>query len=156
VYSWILGRLNTASWSEVSLLAPYALLASLVILFHRRTLDVMRLGDAEASSVGIRPQVVRLIVIIAASLGTAAAVSVSGLIAFVGLIVPHTVRLLAGSSNRIVLPLSVMFGAAFLMSVDLLGRTIASPAEVPIGVITAFCGAPFFVVVLRSSRRSLV
>ncbi|MEO2124290.1 MAG: iron ABC transporter permease, partial [bacterium] len=155
VYSWILGRLNTASWSEVSLLAPYALLASLVILFHRRTLDVMRLGDAEASSVGIRPQVVRLIVIIAASLGTAAAVSVSGLIAFVGLIVPHTVRLLAGSSNRIVLPLSVMFGAAFLMSVDLLGRTIASPAEVPIGVITAFCGAPFFVVVLRSSRRSL-
>ena len=155
MYSWILGRLNTASWSEVSLLAPYALLASLVILFHRRTLDVMRLGDAEASSVGIRPQVVRLIVIIAASLGTAAAVSVSGLIAFVGLIVPHTVRLLAGSSNRIVLPLSVMFGAAFLMSVDLLGRTIASPAEVPIGVITAFCGAPFFVVVLRSSRRSL-
>ena len=155
VYSWILGRLNTASWSEVSLLAPYALLASLVILFHRRTLDVMRLGDAEASSVGIRPQVVRLTVIIAASLGTAAAVAVSGLIAFVGLIVPHTVRLLAGSSNRIVLPLSVMFGAAFLMFVDLLGRTIASPAEIPIGVITAFCGAPFFVVVLRSSRRSL-
>ena len=155
VYSWILGRLNTASWDEVSLLTPYALLASLVILLHRRTLDVMRLGDAEASSVGIRPQLVRLIVISAASLGTAAAVSVSGLIAFVGIIVPHTVRLLAGSSNRIVLPLSMMFGASFLMFVDLLGRTIASPAEIPIGVITAFCGAPFFVVVLRSSRRSL-
>ena len=155
VYSWILGRLNTASWDEVSLLTPYALLASLVILLHRRTLDVMRLGDAEASSMGIRPQLVRLIVISAASLGTAAAVSVSGLIAFVGIIVPHTVRLLAGSSNRIVLPLSMMFGASFLMFVDLLGRTIASPAEIPIGVITAFCGAPFFVVVLRASRRSL-
>ena len=155
VYSWILGRLNTASWDEVSLLTPYALLASLVILLHRRTLDVMRLGDAEASSVGIRPQLVRLIVISAASLGTAAAVSVSGLIAFVGIIVPHTVRLLAGSSNRIVLPLSMMFGASFLMFVELLGRTIASPAEIPIGVITAFCGAPFFVVVLRASRRSL-
>ena len=155
VYSWILGRLNTASWDEVTLLTPYALLASLVILLHRRTLDVMRLGDAEASSVGIRPQLVRLIVISAASLGTAAAVSVSGLIAFVGIIVPHTVRLLAGSSNRIVLPLSMMFGASFLMFVDLLGRTIASPAEIPIGVITAFCGAPFFVVVLRASRRSL-
>ena len=155
VYSWILGRLNTASWDEVSLLTPYALLASLVILLHRRTLDVMRLGDAEASSVGIRPQLVRLIVLSAASLGTAAAVSVSGLIAFVGIIVPHTVRLLAGSSNRIVLPLSMMFGASFLMFVDLLGRTIASPAEIPIGVITAFCGAPFFVVVLRASRRSL-
>ena len=126
-----------------------------MILLHRRTLDVMRLGDAEASSVGIRPQLVRLIVIIAASLGTAAAVAVSGLIAFVGLIVPHTVRLLAGSSNRIVLPLSMMFGAAFLMFVDLVGRTIASPTEIPIGVITAFCGAPFFVVVLRSNRRSL-
>ena len=155
VYSWILGRLNTASWDEVTLLTPYALLASLVILLHRRTLDVMRLGDAEASSMGIRPQLVRLIVISAASLGTAAAVSVSGLIAFVGIIVPHTVRLLAGSSNRIVLPLSMMFGASFLMFVDLLGRTIASPAEIPIGVITAFCGAPFFVVVLRASRRSL-
>ena len=126
-----------------------------MILLHRRTLDVMRLGDAEASSVGIRPQLVRLIVIIAASLGTAAAVAVSGLIAFVGRIVPHTVRLLAGSSNRIVLPLSMMFGAAFLMFVDLVGRTIASPTEIPIGVITAFCGAPFFVVVLRSNRRSL-
>ncbi len=155
VYTWILGRLNAASWDEVSLLAPYAFLASLLILIHRRTLDVMRLGDVEASSLGIRPQLVRLVVICAASLGTAAAVSVSGLIAFVGLIVPHTVRLLAGTSNRIVLPLSILFGAAFLIVVDLLGRTMASPAEIPIGVITAFCGAPFFVVVLRSSKRAL-
>ena len=93
--------------------------------------------------------------IFAASLGTAASVSVSGLIAFVGLIVPHTVRLLGGTSNRIVLPLSILYGAAFLMLVDLLGRTVSSPAEIPIGVITAFCGAPFFVIVLRSSRRAL-
>ena len=155
VYSWILGRLNTASWDEVSLLAPYALLSTLLILIYRRTLDVMRLGDVEASSVGIRPQLVRLVVICAASLGTAAAVAVSGLIAFVGLIVPHTVRLLAGASNWIVLPLSILFGAAFLILVDLLGRSLASPAEIPLGVITAFCGAPFFVVVLRSSKRTL-
>ena len=155
VYSWILGRLNTASWDEVSLLAPYALLSTLLILIYRRTLDVMRLGDVEASSVGIRPQLVRLVVICAASLGTAAAVAVSGLIAFVGLIVPHTVRLLAGASNRIVLPLSILFGAAFLVLVDLLGRSLASPAEIPLGVITAFCGAPFFVIVLRSNKRTL-
>ena len=93
--------------------------------------------------------------ICAASLGTAAAVAVSGLIAFVGIIVPHTVRLIAGASNRVVLPLSLLYGAAFLVAVDLLGRTLASPAEIPIGVITAFCGAPFFVVVLRTSKRSL-
>ena len=155
VYSWILGRLTTASWDEVSLLAPYALVSTLLILVYRRALDVMRLGDVEASSVGIRPQLVRLVVICAASLGTAAAVAVSGLIAFVGLIVPHTVRLLAGASNRIVLPLSILFGAAFLVLVDLLGRSLASPAEIPLGVITAFCGAPFFVVLLRSSKRTL-
>lgn len=155
VYSWILGRLTVASWDEVSLLAPYAFVAGFVILLHRRTLDVMRLGDIEASSLGIRPQIVRLVVIFAASLGTAASVSVSGLIAFVGLIVPHTVRLLGGTSNRVVLPLSIFYGAAFLMLVDLLGRTVSSPAEIPIGVITAFCGAPFFVIVLRSSRRAL-
>ncbi len=155
VYGWILGRLNTASWDEVSMLAPYALAASFVILLCRRLLDVMRLGDAEASSLGIGPQRVRLVVICAASLGTAAAVAVSGLIAFVGIIVPHTVRLIAGASNRVVLPLSLLYGAAFLAAVDLLGRTLASPAEIPIGVITAFCGAPFFVVVLRTSKRSL-
>jgi len=155
VYTWILGRLTVASWDEVSLLAPYAFIASFLILLHRRSLDVMRLGDLEASSLGLRPQVIRLVVIFAASLGTAAAVSVSGLIAFVGLIVPHSVRLIAGASNRIVLPLSILFGAAFLVAVDLLGRTLASPAEIPIGVITAFCGAPFFVVVLRSSKRTL-
>ena len=155
VYSWILGRLNTASWTEVKLLAPYALVATLVMLLSRRTLDVMRLGDTEASSVGLRPQVVRFLVIAAASLGTAASVSVSGLIAFVGIIVPHAVRLIAGTSNRIVLPLSVLYGAAFLVFVDLLGRSLVSPAEIPIGVITAFCGAPFFVVVLRTSRKAL-
>ena len=155
VYSWILGRLNTSSWTEVKLLAPYAFLAILVMLLSRRALDVMRLGDTEASSVGLRPQIVRFSVIAAASLGTAASVSVSGLIAFVGIIVPHVVRLLAGTSNRIVLPLSVLFGSAFLAFVDLLGRTLVSPAEIPIGVITAFCGAPFFVLVLRTSQKAL-
>src|SRR3546814_9009670 len=95
----------------------------------------------------------RLVVIVVATLGTAAAVSVSGLIAFVGIIVPHTVRLLAGRSHRVVLPLSALFGGAFLCLADLLARTISSPAEIPIGVVTAFFGAPFFVLVLRSARR---
>jgi iron complex transport system permease protein len=89
----------------------------------------------------------------AASLGTAAAVAVAGLIGFVGIIVPHIVRMLAGSSYRVILPLSMLFGAAFLTLADLAARTLVAPNEVPIGVVTAFLGAPFFVLVLRTSRR---
>lgn len=154
VYSWILGRLSTAGWHEVLLLLPYAALTWIVLLLHRRVLDVLSVGDDEASALGVQTQRSRLIVIIVASLGTAAAVSVSGLIGFVGIIVPHTVRLLAGRSHRIVLPLSLLFGGAFLCLADLVARTLSSPAEIPIGVITAFFGAPFFVLVLRSAGRT--
>jgi iron complex transport system permease protein len=153
VYSWILGRLSTAGWHEVRLLLPYAVVTWIVILAHRRVLDVLAVGDDEAATLGVHARRSRLIVIVAASLGTAAAVAVSGLIAFVGIIVPHTVRLLAGQSHRVVLPLSILFGGAFLCLADLLARTLSSPAEIPIGVVTAFFGAPFFVLVLRSSRR---
>ncbi len=153
VYSWILGRLSTAGWHDVRLLLPFAVLSWVVLLAHRRVLDVLAVGDDEATTLGIHARRSRLIVVIAASLGTAAAVSVSGLIGFVGIIVPHTVRLLAGRSHRVVLPLSLLFGGAFLCATDLLARTLAAPAEIPIGVVTAFFGAPFFVLVLRSSRR---
>jgi cobalamin transport system permease protein len=153
VYTWILGRLSSAGWHEVFVMLPYAVITWGVLLAHRRVLDVLAVGDDEATTLGINARRSRLIVIIAASLGTAAAVSVSGLIAFVGIIVPHTVRLIAGRSHRVVLPLSLLFGGAFLCAVDLLARTLSSPAEIPIGVVTAFFGAPFFIVVLRASRR---
>ncbi len=153
VYAWLLGRLSTSGWSEVGLLLPYALVAGAVILAHRRLLDVLAVGEEEAASLGVRTRRVRGVVIVAASLAPAAAVSVSGLIGFVGIVVPHAVRLAAGSSYRIVLPLSVLGGAAFLVIADLGARTLAAPAELPIGVVTAFVGAPFFVVVLRTSRR---
>lgn len=153
VYAWILGALGTAGWREVVLILPYVIVSGATLWLHRRLLDVMSVGDEEASSLGVRASRVRLFVVVAATLGTAAAVAVSGLIGFVGIIVPHTVRMLLGSSYRVVLPLSVVFGAAFLILTDLLARTVISPAEVPIGVITAFFGAPFFLVVLRSSRR---
>ncbi len=154
VYAWILGRLGTAGWHEVRLLAPYALVAAVILLAQRRTLDVLSVGDDEAASLGIDPARSRAVVVVAASLATAAAVAVSGLIGFVGIIVPHTIRLLAGSSYRVILPLSMLFGAAFLALADLLARTMLAPGEVPIGVITAFFGAPFFAVVLRTSRRA--
>lgn len=153
VYSWILGRLSTVGWSEVGLLAPYAAVSLVVLLLHRRLLDVLAVGEEEAETLGVSAARVRLVVVAAATLGTAAAVAVSGLIGFVGIVVPHAVRLLAGSSYRVILPLSILGGAAFLVLADLGARTLVSPAEVPLGVITAFVGAPFFAVVLRSSRR---
>ncbi|HUU61009.1 MAG TPA: iron ABC transporter permease [Acidimicrobiia bacterium] len=153
VYSWILGRLSTVGWTEVGLLAPYAVVSVAVLLLHRRLLDVLSVGEEEAETLGVSAARVRLLVVAAATLGTAGAVAVGGLIGFVGLVVPHAVRLLTGNSYRVILPLSVLGGAAFLVLADLGARSILSPAEVPIGVITAFVGGPFFAVVLRSSRR---
>ena len=154
VYTWILGQLTTASWREVGLVLPYLLLCGTTILLHRRLLDVLSVGDEEAASLGVDTQRVRLLIVVAASLGTAAAVAVSGLIGFVGVIVPHAIRLIFGASYRLVIPLSILFGAAFLILADLVGRSLIAPAEIPIGVITAFLGAPFFLVVLRRSTRT--
>jgi iron complex transport system permease protein len=153
VYSFILGQVSTSGWREVAIATPYVVASAAVLLLYRRALDVLSVGDEEAGALGLDARKTRLVVVGAASLGTAAAVSVSGLIAFVGIIVPHTIRLLAGSSMRVVLPLSLLFGGAFLALADLAARTAMSPAELPIGVVTAFFGAPFFVVVLRTSRR---
>ena len=155
ILAWILGRIATSGWSEPALMLPYFLVTAVVVLRYRRALDVLAVGDEEAAALGLEPRRVRMIVVLAASLGAAAAVSVSGLIGFVGIIVPHTVRLAFGSSNRAVLPLSVLFGGAFMVLADLAARTVLSPAELPIGVVTAFVGAPFFVLVLRTSRREI-
>ncbi|GIH11768.1 ABC transporter permease [Rhizocola hellebori] len=152
VYSWLLGRLATNGYHEVKLLLPYAIVTSVVVLAMRRELDVLSVGDAEASGLGLHPQRSRMILLAAAALGTAAAVAVSGLIGFVGIVVPHIVRLLAGGSYRQILPLSLLFGAAFLALADLVARTLISPGELPIGVVTAFFGAPFFVLVLRTTK----
>jgi iron complex transport system permease protein len=152
VYSWILGRLSTATWHDVRLVLPYVIVSGFVLLWHRRLLDVIRVGDEEARTLGTRVDRVRLIVVIAATLGTSAVVSVSGLIGFVGIVVPHLIRLLAGSSYRLLLPLTVLLGASFLIFADIPGRVLADPAETPIGVVTAFLGAPFFILVLRSRQ----
>lgn len=155
VYSWVLGQLTTSGWHDVLVLLPYAVVTGLVVLLHGRELDVLSVGDEESASLGLHPQRSRYLLLAAASLGTAAAVAVSGLIGFVGLIVPHAVRLVFGSSYRVILPLSALFGAAFLGFADVLARIVLPPAEVPIGVVTAFFGAPFFVLVLRTARRGI-
>jgi len=152
VYAWLLGRLNVAGWDDLRLLAPYALASIAVLLALAPRLDVLAVGDEEAAALGVRPDRIRLAVVVAATLGTAAAVAVSGLIGFVGIIVPHVVRLRCGPGYRRIAPLAALYGGAFLCVADLVARTLLAPAEIPIGVITAATGAPFFLVVLRSSR----
>ncbi len=149
VYSWILGRLATSGWTDVAVLVPYAAVMAGVLWWYRGALDVLAVGDEEAASLGVDPGRVRWAVLGAASLGAAAAVAVAGLIGFVGLVVPHLVRLLTGVSNRRVVPLALAGGAAFLVVADIAARSIDAPAELPIGVVTAFIGAPFFLLVLR-------
>lgn len=152
VYSWILGRLSTAGWSEVQSVLPYVVVASAVLFALRRMLDVLALGDEEATALGLPVTRIRLIIVAAATLGTAAVVAVSGLIGFVGIVIPHLLRLLFGSSYRLLIPLSFLGGGAFLVAADLFARIAIPPAELPIGVITAFLGAPFFALILRTRQ----
>lgn len=152
VYAWLLGSLDTSGWSDVVLVLPYVGLSMAMLLAHRRVLDVLRLGDEEARALGVNVARVRLVVVFAATLGTAAVVAVSGLIGFVGVVLPHTVRLLVGASYRVIIPLAAAFGASFLVLADIVSRTALSPAEVPVGIMTAFVGAPCFALVLRATR----
>jgi iron complex transport system permease protein len=134
------------------LFGPYVAVCGGVLLAHRRHLDVLRVGDDEALSLGLDPARSRMIVIVAASLLTAAAVSVSGLIGFVGLVVPHMIRLMVSHSYRVIVPLSALAGGAFLAFVDIGARTLVAPSELPVGVVTAFVGAPFFAFLLRRGK----
>lgn len=152
VYQWILGRLSGATWSDVVTVTPYVAISVVVLMLHRRHLDVFRVGDDEATTLGVSVQRTRLVIVVAATLGTAAVVSVSGLIGFVGLVVPHVVRLVAGAGYRLLIPLSLLFGGGFLILADVVGRQLMSPAETPIGVVTAFIGAPFFIYLLRTRK----
>jgi iron complex transport system permease protein len=152
VYAWLLGSLSGASWQQVTSILPYAAVSIVVVLLHGRHLDVLAVGDEEARALGIRPAMVRGIVVAACTLAAASAVAVSGLIGFVGIIVPHVARRLAGPGYRSVLPLSLLLGAGFLMLADTLARTVLSPAELPIGVVTALVGSPAFIWVLKGTR----
>ncbi|CAN5560917.1 iron ABC transporter permease [soil metagenome] len=155
VYNWLLGSLVKASWHDVRLILPYVVVSGAVLLAHRRHLDVFRVGDDEALTLGLNVRRIRIVVVAAATIGTAAVVSVSGLIAFVGIVVPHAVRMVCGGSYRRVLPISIAVGAAFLILADIPGRMLQNPAETPLGVVTAFCGAPFFMLLLRTRRATV-
>jgi iron complex transport system permease protein len=152
VYSWILGELTSANWQVVTWSSFYILSALIVLISVSKQLDGLMLSDEESFSLGINPNRLRIIAVAAATLATATAVSASGLIGFVGIVVPHLVRGVTHRvTNRNLLTIALA-GAAFLVLADLGARTLLSPAELPIGVITAFVGAPFFLVVLRRRR----
>ncbi|MBU0629594.1 MAG: iron ABC transporter permease, partial [Candidatus Margulisbacteria bacterium] len=153
IYFWLLGSLSAASWTQVYTVIPYALIGGLVAYFFSKELNAFLLGEEMALSLGVEVERVKIILIAAASLMTAAAVSVSGLIGFVGLIVPHFIRLLIGSNHRFLIPLSVLSGMLLLVTADIIARTAISPLEIPIGVVMALVGSPFFLYLLRRRRR---
>lgn len=156
VIAWMMGSFALSSWQSVAALLPYLLIGWLGVYANARVLNVLQLGDTQAQQLGVPVERVTLLLVAAASLITAAAVAVSGIIGFVGLIVPHAVRLLWGPDHRFLLPMSALIGAIFLIFADTLARTLLSPSELPVGIITAFCGAPFFLYLLRQRKETLL
>ncbi len=150
---WLAGGLDSRSWEHVRLSAPLILGGSALIFVLSRDLNLLMLGDDDARSMGVRLGVIRPVLIAAASLITGVAVAVSGTIAFVGLVVPHTLRLLVGPDHRVLVPVSAIGGALFVVVADTLARTVVQPAELRVGIITAFVGAPFFLFLLIHNKR---
>jgi len=153
ILSWLLGGFNTASWTKTLIALPYIAVSAALILPFARILNVLQLDEDDARSLGVDVERVKLLVLALASLATAAAVAVSGLIGFVGLVVPHAVRLVFGPDYRRVLPMSAFFGASFLILADTAARSFDGGREIPIGVVTALVGAPFFLYLLRRYQR---
>jgi iron complex transport system permease protein len=154
VVSFMVGSLSALSWRHFDILWPYALGGFLAASLLANRLDILVLGDETARGLGLRVEATRMAFIALSSLLAAAAVSVAGLLGFVGLIVPHICRLLIGSSHRYLLPASALMGAAVVMASDIAARTVLSPQELPVGIVTAALGAPFFLFLLRKGSRS--
>jgi iron complex transport system permease protein len=152
VLSVVLGGFNTATWTKLAWVLPYSIPAAVVILAHGRIMNVLTLDEEQARFLGIDVERTKILLLGVSSLAAAAAVSVGGTIGFVGLIVPHAIRLVWGPDNRYLLPMCIVVGAAFLISADLVARTVERPSEVPVGIITALCGVPFFLYLLRRAR----
>ncbi|HZW29723.1 MAG TPA: iron ABC transporter permease [Isosphaeraceae bacterium] len=153
LYGWLLGGVAVSAWIQLAVVGPVILLVTVVSFGLTRSLNAFGLGEEAAERLGIPVERDKLLIIAAGSLLTGAAVTISGLIGFVGLIVPHAMRLIAGPDHRRLLPYSALAGASFLVVADLLARTILAPVELPVGILTAFIGGPYFLYLLRASRR---
>ncbi len=155
VLSWLMGQFSLISWDQFKLAVPYVVAGTVVILFFARHLNVMQLDEEQAQQLGINVERTKVILLAAATLITAAAVCFVGTIGFVGIIVPHAVRLIWGPDHRSLLPLSAIVGAILIILADTASRTLLPPTEIPVGVITAFIGAPFFLFLLRRRKRAV-
>lgn len=155
VLFWLMGGLGSADWSGLLLVIPYFLLGTLLLIFHSRELNALLLGEEAATHLGIDVESIKRRLLLATSLLTAAAVAVTGIIGFVGLIVPHIVRLIVGPDHRLLIPLSGLAGAVLLTVMDTLARSLLTQ-EIPVGVISALLGGPFFIILLRRHRAELL
>jgi iron complex transport system permease protein len=151
--AWLLGGSTLSGWAPVIASLPYIIISLGILISSGYALNVLQFGDEQAQQLGLPVERVKILIILAASLATATAVSFTGVIGFVGLIVPHMVRILWGPDYRKLIPLSILAGATTLLIADLLARTLIAPQEIPVGVITALAGAPFFLWILRRSQR---
>ena len=150
---WLMGGFPSCRWSHVAAIAPYVCLGLAAALVYARDLNAILLGEEKAHQLGVDPRRLQTGIVLAGSLLVTAAVSVSGIIGFVGLIVPHFVRLSVGADHRVVLPVSALAGGMLLLAADTAARTVLAPLELPVGIITAILGAPFFLVLLRRTKR---
>jgi len=156
IFSWLLGGVGTVGWDQFLLLGPFVAGGLLIARVMAQRLNAMALGEEHASALGIPVERTKLILIGASSLMTAAAVAAAGLVAFVGLVTPHMLRLLIGPDHRRLLWASALYGALFVVLADLAARTVLSPTEIPLGVITGIVGGPFFLILLRRARGQYV
>lgn len=155
IFGWLMGSLSGRGWAVLRSSAPLILAGSIGLWLLSRPLDALTFGDETASALGIRLGVLRGLVVVAASLATAVGVSAGGIISFVGLISPHVARFLVGARHAYVLPASGLTGATLLVVADCVARSAAAPAEVPVGIVTALLGGPFFLVLLKLRQREL-
>jgi iron complex transport system permease protein len=155
VYYWLLGSLAGTTWTQLVSVLPVMAAGALLIFFQDRRLDILLQGDETAESLGVDTAKTRLVVAIGSSLTCAAAVSVCGIIGFVGLIAPHAMRILAGPAHRKLLPASALAGALLLVAADALSRSLIPPMEIPIGIICSLAGCPFFLYLLAKHGRNM-
>lgn len=151
--NWMAGSLQGRSWDHIRMILPYSLIGVLGVILSARYLNWLQLGDEVAKSLGVRVHALRFGLIVLAALLAASAVSVAGLLGFVGLIVPHITRMLIGSDFEYLMPCSALLGAVTVVAADLAARTVFSPVEIPVGIFMAFLGAPFFIYLLRKGMR---
>ena len=156
VYMWTLGSFNAATWGKVQFMGAFLLIGSVVLWIFAQELNLMLTGEDNAKSLGVSINRVRIVIIVTSSLLVAAAVSVSGVVGFVGLVVPHCVRIIFGVDYRYLIPFSMVSGAMFTVFCDTIARTAAAPTEIPVGVVTALFGAPFFLYLLFKQGRKKV